>query len=122
MKAGVRGGDGGAGAGLQGQLPTQANPAVAVGGDRELGQVDVAVVAVGEHLGGRVGNVVGAADIDGGVLVAEVVQEQHGAGRVVGAVHEHAGRGGHVDVGAGTGVYLRALAQRAHHPFEPGQQ
>src|SRR5213078_1198365 len=80
--------------GLWGQFPAQADPAVAVAADRELGQVDVAVVAVGEHFRGRFGNVVEAADVDGGVLVGEVVQEQHGAGRVVGAVREYAGRGG----------------------------
>src|SRR5438874_10904459 len=38
--------------GVYGQFSAQADPAVAVAADRELGQVDVAVVAVGEHLRG----------------------------------------------------------------------
>src|SRR5690348_8856311 len=70
--------------GLRGQFSAQADPAVAVAADRELSQVDVAVVAVGEHLRGRLGDAGEAAEVDGGVLVVEVVQEQHGAGRVVG--------------------------------------
>src|SRR5690242_15940534 len=94
---------------LWGPFLAQADPAVAVAADRELGQVDVAVVAVGEHLRGRFGDAGEAAEVGGGVLVAEVVQEHDGAGRVVRAVREYAGRGGHVDVRAGAGVDLRAF-------------
>src|ERR1700742_4584778 len=90
--------------GPRGQFSAQADPAGAVAADPELSQVEGRGVPVGEHLRGRSGDVGEAAEVDSGVLVVEVVQEQHGAGRVVGAVREYAGRDGDVDVRTGAGV------------------